>query len=182
LLQQSACNDSSVVVISILRRTSHLAIVVKRSNGVVSHHTGLVESVRGQGYRMTPQREMILDAIHREGHVTADEIYQRVCAKTPAINLATVYRTLELLKALGIVNAIDTGEGCVHYELPKQPHRRLVRGGYTLELDCDVLRPLERSYQAIRVRPDNHLALFEPVPIVKSQAKAKEDSHRRVPC
>jgi len=40
-----------------------------------------------------------------------------VCAKSPAINLATVYRTLELLKELNIVTAIDTGDGCVHYEL-----------------------------------------------------------------
>ncbi len=145
----------------------------------MSHHTGLVESVRGQGYRMTPQREMILDAIHREGHVTADEIYQRVCAKTPAINLATVYRTLELLKALGIVTAIDTGDGCVHYELAgKQPHHHLVCEGcgHTLELDCDVLLPLEQ--ELLRrygfVMNLNHLALFGTCPdCQKPKRKAK---------
>jgi len=145
----------------------------------MSHHTGLVESVRGQGYRMTPQREMILDAIHQEGHVTADEIYQQVRAKTPAINLATVYRTLELLKALGIVTAIDTGDGCVHYELAgKQPHHHLVCEGcgYTLELDCDVLLPLEQ--ELLRrygfVMNLNHLALFGTCPgCQKPKRKAK---------
>ncbi len=148
----------------------------------MSHHTGLVESVRGQGYRMTPQREMILDAIHREGHVTADEIYQRVCAKTPAINLATVYRTLELLKALGIVTAIDTGDGCVHYELAgDQPHHHLVCEGcgYTLELDCDVLRPLER--ELLRrygfVMNLNHLALFGTCPDCQKPKRKAKRSH-----
>jgi Fur family ferric uptake transcriptional regulator len=148
----------------------------------MSHHTGLVESVRGQGYRMTPQREMILDAIHREGHVTADEIYQRVCAKTPAINLATVYRTLELLKALGIVTAIDTGDGCVHYELAgEQRHHHLVCEGcgYTLELDCDVLLPLER--ELLRrygfVMNLNHLALFGTCPDCQKPKRKSKSKH-----
>ena len=131
----------------------------------MSHHTGLVESVRGKGYRMTPQREMILDAIHEEGHITADEIYQRVCAKSSAINLATVYRTLEMLKQLGIVTAIDTGGGCVHYELAgEQPHHHLVceACGETVELDCDVLLPLEQELcrrYGFQMNL-NHLALF----------------------
>lgn len=135
----------------------------------MSHHTGLVASVRKRGYRMTPQREMILDAIHDEGHVTADKVYRRVCAKTPAINLATVYRTLELLKELGIVTAIDTGEGCILYELAsEQPHHHLVCEGcgHTLELDRDVLLPLEDELckrYGFTVN-FNHLALFGTCP------------------
>ena len=135
----------------------------------MSHHTGLVASVKRKGYRMTPQREMILEAIHEEGHITADVIYQRVRAKSPAVNLATVYRTLELLKELGIVTAIDTGESCAHYELAgNQPHHHLVCEGcgYTLELDCDVLLPLEeelcRRY-GFQMNL-NHLALFGTCP------------------
>lgn len=132
----------------------------------MSHHTQLVENVRKRGYRMTPQREMILDAIHGDdGHLTADEIYQKIHAKSPAVNLATVYRTLELLKALHLVTAIDTGEGCVHYELAgEQRHHHLVCEGcgYTLELDCDILEPLERKLcqrYGFQVNLD-HLALF----------------------
>lgn len=132
----------------------------------MSHHTHLVESIRQQGYRMTPQREMILEVIHRgDGHLTADEIYQKVHAKSPAVNLATIYRTLELLKALRLVTAIDTGEGCVYYELAgEQPHYHLVcqECGYRLELDCDILEPLERELSkryGFQVSLD-HLALF----------------------
>ena len=145
----------------------------------MSHHTGLIESVRGKGYRMTPQREMILDAIHEEGHITADEIYQWVRAKSPAINLTTVYRTLELLKELGIVTAINTGDGCVHYELAgEQPHHHLVCEGcgQTLELDCDVLLPLEQELckrYGFQVNL-NHLALFGTCPeCQKSRRKTK---------
>jgi len=132
----------------------------------MSHHTQLIESVRQQGYRMTPQREMILEAIHGDdGHLTADEIYQKVRAKSPAVNLATIYRTLELLKALRLVTAIDTGEGCVYYELAgEQRHHHLVckECGYTLELDCDVIEPLEKELRqryGFQVNLD-HLALF----------------------
>ena len=131
----------------------------------MSHHTHLIEDIRRRGYRMTPQREMILDAIHEEGHITADEIYQRVRAKSSAINLATVYRTLEMLKQLSIVTAIDTGGGCVHYELAgEQPHHHLVceACGETVELDCDVLLPLEQELckrYGFQMNL-NHLALF----------------------
>jgi len=142
----------------------------------LSHHTQLVESVRKRGYRMTPQREMIFDAIHGDGHITADEIYQRVHAKSPAVNLATIYRTLELLKALHLITAIDTGEGCVHYELAgDQPHHHLVCEGcgHTLELDCDLLEPLEQELcqrYGFQVNLD-HLALFGLCPQCQKSKK-----------
>ena len=131
----------------------------------MSHHTHLIEDIRQRGYRMTPQRDMILEAIHASGHMTADEIYQQVHVKSPAVNLATVYRTLELLKALHLVSAIDTGEGCAHYELAgDQPHHHLVceACGQTLELDQDLLVPLEQELckrYGFQMNLD-HLALF----------------------
>ena len=148
----------------------------------MSHHTGLVENVRKRGYRMTPQREMILDAIHDEGHITADDIFRRVRAKSPAVNLATVYRTLELLRELDIVTAIDTGEGYVHYELAgEQPHHHLVceECGYTLELDCDALQPLEQ--ELLRrygfVMNLNHLALFGKCPDCQKPKRTAKNKH-----
>ena len=144
----------------------------------MSHHTGLVASVKGKGYRMTPQREMILEAIHAEGHITADDIYQRVRAKSPAVNLATIYRTLELLKELGIVTAINAGSGSIHYELAgEQPHHHLVCEGcgQAIELDCDVLLPLEeelcRRY-GFQMNL-NHLALFGLCPKCQKTKRKK---------
>jgi Fur family ferric uptake transcriptional regulator len=143
------------------------------------HHTQLVESIRRQGYRITPQREMILEAIHQNGHTTVDEIYQQVRAKSPAVNLATVYRTLDLLRGLRIITAIDTGEGCVSYELAgEQRHHHLVCNGcgYTLELDCDILEPLERELckrYGFQVNLD-HLALFGLCPQCQKPKKRKK--------
>ena len=62
--------------------------------------TFFIQTLRGRGYRITPQREMIIQALlQSEWHMTAEEIYQQVQAFTQATNIATVYRTLELLVA-----------------------------------------------------------------------------------
>ena len=58
----------------------------------------LIEELRRQGYRLTPQREMIVEAVAHAGrHVTAEEVHEQVRARTSAVNVATVYRTLDLL-------------------------------------------------------------------------------------
>ena len=127
---------------------------------------------------MTPQREMILEVLHGgDGHWTADEIYQMIHEKSPVVNLATVYRTLELLKALRLVTAIDTGGGCVHYELAgEQRHHHLICEGCgrTLELDCAVLEPLEGELcQQYGFQVNlNHLALFGLCPKCQEQRKS----------
>ena len=57
-----------------------------------------------QGYRITPQRMMILESIENsDTHITAEDIYAQVIGKYPRINISTVYRTLDLLKQLGLI-------------------------------------------------------------------------------
>ena len=113
----------------------------------MSGHFNLIEDLRQQGYRLTPQREMVLEAIHEsQGHVSAEEIYARVQARNPCVHISTVYRTLELLKQLHIVCEIDLGGGCVCYELAgERIHHHLIcqQCGEVLELDDEVLAPLK---------------------------------------
>lgn len=59
--------------------------------------------LRGSGYRLTPQRELILQAVERLGHATPDEVLAEVHAQSAAVNVSTVYRTLEVLEELGLV-------------------------------------------------------------------------------
>lgn len=59
--------------------------------------------LRGSGYRLTPQRELILRAVERLGHATPDEVLEAVHQESAAINVSTVYRTLEVLEELGLV-------------------------------------------------------------------------------
>jgi Fur family transcriptional regulator, ferric uptake regulator len=60
--------------------------------------------LRESGHRLTPQRELVLAAVQRLGHATPDEVYAEVRTHSSAINLSTVYRTLELLDGLGLIH------------------------------------------------------------------------------
>ncbi len=76
-----------------------------------------------KGYRLTPQRLMILSAMESShDHISAEEIYAQVAAKYPNVNISTVYRTLELLKKLGMVYEIDLGEGRIRYHAEGSGH------------------------------------------------------------
>ena len=89
-----------------------------------THDTfGITERLREKGYRLTPQRLMILSAIENSrDHISAEEIYAQVAAKYPNVNISTVYRTLELLKKLGMVYEIDLGEGRIRYHAEESGH------------------------------------------------------------
>lgn len=119
-----------------------------------------------QGYRLTPQRMMILSAIENsDDHISAEEIYTQVVAKYPNVNISTVYRNLELLNKLGLVTETDMGEGRVRYHpLEKGHHHHLVcrQCGAIIDLDESLLAPLKdallRQYQF--VADLRHLAIL----------------------
>jgi len=118
------------------------------------------------GYRLTPQRMMIVSAIEAsEHHISAEEIYAQVVAQYPMVNISTVYRTLELLKKLGMVTETDLGGGRFRYHpAGKGHHHHLVcqECGAVIDLDESVLFPLRdallREYNF--VADLKHLAIF----------------------
>lgn len=80
------------------------------------HCQTLLADLRQRGLRITPQREMIIQIIaHSDTHLTAEQIYAQVCQRTHTINLATIYRTLELLVETGAISRVDLGQGQVSY-------------------------------------------------------------------
>jgi len=101
------------------------------------------------GYRLTPQRMMIVSAIENsDNHISAEEIYAQVVAKYPYVNISTVYRTLELLKRLGLVTETDMGEGRVRYHpVGKGHHHHLVcqECGAIIALDESLLSSLKSA-------------------------------------
>ena len=111
----------------------------------------LTEELTRQGYRMTPQRMMIVDAIeHTENHISAEDIFRQVVAKYPNVNVSTVYRTLELLEKLGLVTKTEMGVGhIVYHPLEKGHHHHLIcrECGNIINLDESVLAPLKESLQ-----------------------------------
>jgi Fur family ferric uptake transcriptional regulator len=73
------------------------------------------EHLRARGYRLTPQRQLVLEAVTSLGHATPDEIAERVRATASGVNISTVYRTLELLEELGLVTHAHLGHGAPTY-------------------------------------------------------------------
>ncbi|MFC1984752.1 Fur family transcriptional regulator, partial [Chloroflexota bacterium] len=113
----------------------------------MDHSRDIGEELSRQGYRVTPQRMMILAAIEKsDDHISADEIYSQVVARYPNVNISTVYRTLELLERLGLVTETDLGEGRVRYHpVEKGHHHHLVcrECGATIDLEESLLTPLK---------------------------------------
>ncbi len=80
--------------------------------------------------RWTAPREIILNLLSRaKGHLSAKEIYAALYSAHPAIGLTTVYRTMELLYRLGIVQKITAGDKQSRYEIKsadRKDHHHLI--------------------------------------------------------
>jgi Fur family ferric uptake transcriptional regulator len=130
------------------------------------HRLNYAARLREQGMRLTPQREMILDAICAGGgHTTFDEIYARLHAKAPAITQATVYRALKTFCDLGLVVAADLGDGKTVYEIAGvMPHHHLVcrACGHVETIDQAALASLFAAFEHEQgfALDMNHLVLF----------------------
>ena len=106
----------------------------------------LLEILRERGHRLTPQRIMVLQAIEdSDDHISAEEIYAQAHARYPYMNISTVYRTLELLKELGLVSETDLGGGRLRYHpVGKAQHHHLVcqKCGKVQDIDSSVFQRL----------------------------------------
>jgi len=118
------------------------------------------------GYRLTPQRLMILKAIEdADNHISAEEIYARVRTHYPQMNISTVYRTLELVKERGLVTETDMGDGRVRYHcMGKGHHHHLVcqKCGQITDVEEAIVAPLWAEIQSeYNFKVDmKHLAFF----------------------
>jgi Fe2+ or Zn2+ uptake regulation protein len=83
-----------------------------------------LENIRTHGRRLTPQRRLILEILQESReHLDAETLYLRAKARDPDLGLATVYRTLALLKETGLVEEHPLGEDHGHFETPHPtPH------------------------------------------------------------
>jgi Fur family transcriptional regulator, ferric uptake regulator len=108
--------------------------------------TDLKQALKQHGLRMTPQRQLILDAVASlEGHVSAEQVYQHVVRVFPDVNISTVYRTLEVLEELGVVRHTHFHEGVAQYQrtdTARHHHMVCSRCGAESDLDLEVLEPL----------------------------------------
>lgn len=74
--------------------------------------------LRDEGYRLTPQRQLVWDVLRRaDRHLTAEEIHGAVTDVVPDFNVASVYRTLTLLADLGLIKEVRLVDGKGHWEM-----------------------------------------------------------------
>jgi Fur family ferric uptake transcriptional regulator len=121
--------------------------------------------LRARGYRLTPQRQLVLEAVGVLGHATPDEIVTQVRRTAASVNISTVYRTLELLEELGLVQHTHLGHGAPTYSVKgDDDHVHLVcrTCGSVQEIDRALVGDvLTRLDEAVGFSVDiGHFALF----------------------
>jgi Fur family peroxide stress response transcriptional regulator len=107
--------------------------------------TSIIESLRNKGYKATPQRIAICRfALSSREHPSVQRIYREVKKTHPTVSLATVYKTLQILKELGLVQQLDFPKDQTRYDTYSEPHINLVclRCGNIQDLDDNDAREL----------------------------------------
>ncbi|MEJ7653714.1 MAG: Fur family transcriptional regulator [Chloroflexia bacterium] len=136
------------------------------TNPAANSLTAATTRLQKLGYRLTPQRMMILEEmLESDDHVTAEKLYEQVRRRYPHISFSTVYRTLEVLRDSGFITQTDLGGGRWQYHpVDKAHHHHLVCQGCgdVAKVDQSVLADLQRrldeehGFDALL----NHFAIF----------------------
>lgn len=106
--------------------------------------------LRARGYRLTPQRELVLQAVEELGHATPDDVLAAVRERSQAVNVSTVYRTLELLEELGLVRHAHLTDRAPTYHSTATPsHVHLVCRGCAkvTEMSPSKIEPMTSMLQ-----------------------------------
>lgn len=90
----------------------------------------LVDVFRASGHKVTPQRRLLFELLHRNTqHPTAEALFTRASAEMPGISLRTVYQTLNDLTTMGEIRQVSFESGPVHFDPNVADHHHAV---------CDV--------------------------------------------
>lgn len=106
--------------------------------------------LRGKNLKHSKPRHDILEVfLASEGHLSAQELYERVRRKNPRIGSATVYRTLKLLEACGLARSMNYGDGTQRYEPDRFQHHHIIctSCNRTVEFLCPELESLLQQVQ-----------------------------------
>ena len=131
--------------------------------------------LRERGLRLTPQRQLILEAVHELGHATPEQVHNHVRERVAGVNITTVYRTLELLEDLRLVTHTHLSHGSPTYHpAGEDQHVHLVcrSCGSISEVNPSVMQPVTdrlRDEKGFRVDV-GHVSLFGECADCKDQS------------
>lgn len=110
----------------------------------------LFRTLREHGMRVTPQRELVVSVLHDvEGHASAEEIYSRVQLRSTVMDISTVYRTLEMMQSMSMLESVEGADGQRRFALrhTHDRHSHLVCSccGAVIEISIEPLQSLART-------------------------------------
>ena len=108
----------------------------------------ILDALREKGGRLTPARRTIVTAlVEANTHVTAEDLAATVQQRLPDVHLSTIYRTLERLEELGVIEHVHLGHGRAIYQLADDRHHHLVcdRCGWVTGVPADLLDDVASS-------------------------------------
>lgn len=119
----------------------------------------LKERLREKKLKVTQQRMLVLTTLAENNgkHMAAEEIFEQIVSDFPEMGLATVYRTLQLLLEMQLIDRINLDDGCVRYEIghlfegeAKHNHHHLIcrTCGEVLPFEADLLDDLEKQIES----------------------------------
>ncbi len=100
----------------------------------------IAEVLRQNGFKVTPQRLAVYEAIHgNTTHPNAEAIYAKLQPHYPSMSLATVYKTMEIFAKIGVVQILQCGEDAHRYDYntTQHAHIRCVKCNRVVDVNID---------------------------------------------
>lgn len=108
----------------------------------------LIKFLKEKGYKVTPQRIAVYDILkNTKEHPSVDMLYSSLQPVYPTMSLATVYKSLEVFKALGLVQELNVGEDKFRYDanVNQHPHITCTACGRVEDVDDEMLFDLSEQ-------------------------------------
>ncbi|MGI5998850.1 MAG: Fur family transcriptional regulator [Lutispora sp.] len=111
----------------------------------------ITKILKERGFKVTPQRLAVFNVLkNTKEHPCAETIYNKLLPMYPTMSLATVYKSLEVFKSIGIIQELDLGEGSSRYDAntKQHPHIHCLSCGRVEDVDNDMIYDLLDNVKA----------------------------------
>lgn len=103
----------------------------------------ILKTIKDKGLKITPQRQLIGEVLDgNKTHPSAEDVHKKVSKIAPTVSIATVYKTLNSLADLGVIQRLDVGDGKAHFDPDITPHSHFVCLNCKKIFDISVSVPL----------------------------------------
>ena len=118
-------------------------------NGIQYRVEEIVSQLRDHGMRITPQRMAVLNVIvGNKEHLSTEDIYERVRTDYPMIGLATIYKTVTMLKEMGAISELNFSHHSARYDgsgAPPHPHFVCNQCNRIIDIEEDIPEDLSKN-------------------------------------